>query len=144
MWSQFSGWLRIRHIFQYLYILLLAEISQETLYVCLVDAANWVQVRGTAIVLRHVASQALGNVCGAEYEEEALLAIRPGGQLTEEVRDHHSGTGLNVLQGQILGVGAAVLHIVWFFTHCIDEHFKERIIDFINIYVVMLGADSFR
>mmetsp|Transcript_35900 Transcript_35900/g.120052 ORF Transcript_35900/g.120052 Transcript_35900/m.120052 type:complete len:263 (+) Transcript_35900:327-1115(+) len=80
---------------------------EESLEVALVDAADRVQVCGRAVVLCVVAAQRLVDVRGTEHEQRAarrrLVAVgRPRHQLRHEVRHHHPGAGLDVLQRQVL------------------------------------------
>mmetsp|Transcript_109783 Transcript_109783/g.224351 ORF Transcript_109783/g.224351 Transcript_109783/m.224351 type:complete len:780 (+) Transcript_109783:322-2661(+) len=87
--------------------------EEHPFQVALGNRTDGVQVGRRAIILRHVAAQALVDVGGSQDQQEppsddlAGRPARPRQQLRKQIGRDHAEAGLDVLEGQVLGEGPA-------------------------------------
>mmetsp|Transcript_27668 Transcript_27668/g.81901 ORF Transcript_27668/g.81901 Transcript_27668/m.81901 type:complete len:286 (+) Transcript_27668:455-1312(+) len=107
-WLQLRRRRRALHACKLRIAQMLRAPPQEAPQVLLADAPNGVDVCAAAVVLGHVATQALVNIGAAEHQQEARAAARPRRQLRQQERDDHADARLDVLQRQVLRGRAAI------------------------------------
>lgn len=130
--AELSRWLGFGDLTEHVKIGILGKPLEEHLEICFVDASDRIKVTCAAIIFSHVAKEALSNICCGEDQQEALIATAPWHKLSHEERHNHPGARLNVLQGQVLRIAAALRTEFWHLSCCFFHNFDNLGIDVIN------------
>ena len=115
----------------------------KALEIRLRDPTNRVYIRGRAVVLSKIPTKTLIHIRAPENEEAATVAAAADGgqELREEVGYNHAETGLDVLEGEAFGFGAAVDDEAGGEVCDEGEEVCEGCDDGVHVEVDVVGAD---